>query len=110
MKPDLNEFPEFTTDKFEEIYNIQTRLQMAAATEGGWYDCEKDIICWFGHMNWNKLLFAVDHEFLHRIIHGFVNLNASRQMDWVYLFDIFGINKYGNPSNKYPDSVFYWRY
>ena len=109
MKPDLNKFPTFTTNKFDGIISPYKKLEMTAISSGAWYDCEDDIICWFGDMPWQRLVFAVDHEILHRIIHSLIDLYTSRQLDQLYLFDLFGINKWGNESDDVPASVFDWR-
>lgn len=109
MKPDLDKFPRWTTYKLDGVFTPQTTFLMQSLQNGGWYDSEEDVVCIFGNMEWHKLLFAVDHEVLHRIIHGFVGLEPSRWMDNLYLFDLMGINSYGEVSDVTPDSVFDWK-
>ena len=93
-----NTDPSFITDKFFGVYDTKMLIKMEDAVAGGWYDNNWDIVCVWGlNLNKRKLLYIIDHEYMHRILRMFIGLRTSLAMDNLWFTEYFGIDHKGNP-------------
>ena len=110
----LDTLPKIVVDKCHGITNRFERIASGLWERGGWFSPMHDIICIFGEMSIHRLLYTLDHEFLHRIVYGLEDHKASVGIDNIYLFDLLGIDQDGEPDpidwKIGLDRSFDWRY
>ena len=110
----LDTLPTIVVDKCHGITSNLEQFISKLQTNGGWFSPMHDTICIFGDMNMSRLLYTLDHEFLHRIVYLTEDRTASAGMDNIYLFDLLGIDQDGEPDpidwKIGLDRSFDWRY
>lgn len=89
-KPKM-ELPNFTTNKMEftrynrrkrkSTFNLMLEFEILCFDYGGWFLYDKNLMCLFGQMNIDKIIFVINHEYMHKLLDEFLGRIVSIKYD-----------------------------